>query len=152
MKRLLLLLPLLWLGACASLSLQKPTVKLADIKPAGLSLVEQAFDVSLRVSNPNAFALSGRGMQFKLFLGGQPLADGLSNQPFEIPARGSAVVTVRLHTALSDWLKQAGSLLAHPNRGLNYRLEGRIDRVNGLADLPFTSEGSWSLAGKGAGS
>ena len=144
-KRLFAALLVVTLAACSTLGLKKPEVSLSDIKPAGKStLFEQNFDVALRVSNPNAFALSGRGMNFTLFVNGDKLADGASNQAFEVPANGSAVVTLRMRTSLADWLRQAGSLLTSGG-GVDYRLQGRINDVNGLADLPIDRSGRWSL-------
>ncbi|MCL6262090.1 LEA type 2 family protein [Craterilacuibacter sp. RT1T] len=149
MKRWILLLTLTLLSACSTLGLEKPKVSLVDIKPSSKStLFEQAFDVSLRISNPNGFALSGKGVKFTLQVDDKRLADGMSNKAFEIPARSSSVITVRMHTSLADWLKQLGNALASPNSGITYQLEGQITDVNGIASLPFSSKGNWSLAEK----
>ncbi|MGL6072031.1 LEA type 2 family protein [Craterilacuibacter sp.] len=149
MKRWILLLAVTLLSACSTIGLEKPKVSLADIKTSSKStLIEQAFDVSLRISNPNSFALSGKGVKFELQIDGKKLANGLSNQHFEIPARSSGIVTVRMYTSLADWLRQLGGVLSRPGTALEYQLIGSIADVNGIASLPFSSKGSWSLAEK----
>ncbi|WP_230369284.1 LEA type 2 family protein [Paludibacterium denitrificans] len=76
MARLLAVL----LTSCASFSLQKPQIHIADIQPVKTTLLEQSFDLTLRVQNPNNRELTAKGISFDLNVAGEKLATGVSNQ------------------------------------------------------------------------
>lgn len=142
--RLLTGLLCLWLVACGALGLQKPQVSLVDIRPAASTLLEQNFDLTLRLQNPNQLALTASGLSFELTVAGQHLAQGVSNQAISVPALGESEIKVRVHTALSSWLKQVGKVL-QGNGKLDYQLQGRLEGLQGLTSLPFSSSGEWKL-------
>ncbi|WP_293762239.1 LEA type 2 family protein [uncultured Aquitalea sp.] len=145
LRKLLVLAALLGLAACAGLGLKKPDISLADIKPVSASLLEQSFDVTLRLQNPNNLPLSADGLQFDLLLAGNKLATGVSNQPIKVAALADTTFTVRVHTSLTGWLKQVGKLMDGNTRQLDYQINGRLEGLNGFGSLPFTSKGEWKL-------
>lgn len=141
---LTMLLGLLLVG-CASLSWQKPGVRIANIQPTSDStLFEQAFDITLRVSNPNHYELKAQGLQFNIKLDGEAFARGQSKQALNIAASSDSMVTVRVYTSLAGWLQQLGKRLSGAD-ALNYQIDGTLNQVNSLGDLPFNSEGKWQL-------
>ena len=141
---LTMLLGLLLVG-CASLSWQKPDVRIANIQPTSDStLFEQAFDITLRVNNPNRYELKAQGLQFNIKLDGEAFARGQSKQPLNIAANSDGMVTVRMYTSLAGWLQQLGKRLSGADT-LNYQIDGTLNQVNSLGDLPFNSEGKWQL-------
>lgn len=142
--RLLTALLCLWLVACSTLGLQKPQVSLVDIHPAASTLLEQNFDLTLRLQNPNRLPLRASGLSFELSVAGQHLANGVSNQAISVPALGESEVKVRVHTALGSWLKQLGKVLQGDGQ-LDYQLQGRLEGLQGIASLPFSSSGAWKL-------
>lgn len=142
--RLLIGLLGLWLAACSALGLQKPQVSLVDIRPAASTLLEQNFDLTLRLQNPNRLPLTASGLSFELSVAGQRLATGVSNQAISVPALGESEIKVRVHTALSSWLKQLGKVLQGDGK-LEYQLQGRLEGLQGITSLPFSSSGEWKL-------
>jgi LEA14-like dessication related protein len=144
MKQCLALLICLWLIGCSTLGLQKPQVSLVDIHPAASTLLEQNFDVTLRLQNPNTLPLSASGLSFDLNVAGNRLASGLSNQAIAVPALGEAEITVRVHTSTLSWLKQLGKAVNGSGK-LDYQLQGRLEGLQGVASLPFSSSGEWKL-------
>lgn len=142
--RLACLIVCLWLAACSTLGLQKPQVSLVDIRPAASTLLEQNFDLVLRLQNPNRLPLSASGLSFELSVAGEHLANGVSNQAISVPALGESEIKVRVHTSLGSWLKQLGRVLQGDGK-LEYQLQGRLEGLQGIADLPFSSSGAWQL-------
>lgn len=143
MKTLKLLLLSLLLAACSTLSWQKPQVSIADIEPGKSTLFEQTFTLTLRLQNPNNYALSAKGLVFDVAVGGEKLARGVSPQVIQVAALSESLVKVELHTSTRHWLKQVGRLLEHPDSTLDYEINGQLQDINGLGTLPFSSKGEW---------
>ncbi|HEX4986138.1 MAG TPA: LEA type 2 family protein [Burkholderiales bacterium] len=131
-NRLLMLLALLALPLLAGCHHQpKPPeywldVTLVDIRPAEMSVLEQTYDLTLRVQNPHNFDIDSNGMRFTLEANGKEFARGVSNQPAPIPRLGEAVVKVR---AVSDVSRAAAQITDWRNvaaNGFRYRIYGRI--------------------------
>ncbi|MBV8680633.1 MAG: LEA type 2 family protein [Aquitalea sp.] len=144
MKPCLALFICLWLVGCSTLGLKKPQLSLVDIHPATSTLLEQNFDVTLRVQNPNALPLHASGLSFDLDVAGNRLASGLSDQAIAVPALGETEIKVRLHTSLVSWLKQLGKVMRTDGK-LDYQLQGQLEGVQGLTSVPFSSSGEWQL-------
>lgn len=142
--RLLIALLCLWLAACSTLGLQKPHVTLVGIRPAASTLLEQNFDLTLRLQNPNRLPLTASGLSFELSVAGQHLANGVSNQAISVPGLGESEIRVRVHTTLGSWFRQLGKVLQGDGT-LDYQLQGRLAGLQGIADLPFSSSGEWKL-------
>ena len=138
------LLLFLWLTGCGTFGLKKPQVSLVDIRPAASTLLEQNFDLTLRLQNPNTVPLRAGGLSFDLSVAGQHMASGVSNQAINVAALGESEIKVRVHTSLGSWLKQLGKALQGDGR-LEYQLQGRLEDLQGIASLPFSSNGEWKL-------
>ena len=147
MRRLIPLALCLLLSSCSSL-VEKPRVRVDDVRLAQSTLREQRFDVTLSVHNPNPIALSAKGVNFRLQVAGKPLASGSSAQAFEVPARGDGSVTVSVSTSLASWLRESLRALGESDGKLPWTLDGEVVGVPVLGDLPFRREGQWSLADK----
>ena len=61
-------------------TLKPPKVSLEDVRPIELGLLQQRFELELRMDNPNDLDLDLEALEFDLDLNGQPLASGLSTQ------------------------------------------------------------------------
>ncbi|HJV07083.1 MAG TPA: LEA type 2 family protein [Chromobacteriaceae bacterium] len=144
MKTVMAWLLAVLLTSCASFSLQKPQIHIADIQPVKTTLLEQSFDLTLRVQNPNNRELTAKGISFDLNVAGEKLATGVSNQAVAIPALGEGKIKLRLYTSLGSWLKQAGKFMEKPDGKLDYEIKGYLDGLNGWGRIPFTSRGSWN--------
>ena len=78
------------LSGCAALlgRPEPPRVSLAGVDSINLGLIEQRFDLQLRVPSSNRFALPVQGMGFVSQLDDQDFAHGVTNHPVTIPAFG----------------------------------------------------------------
>jgi len=148
MKRLLSLIGIgliLVLAACAPIEkAEPPSVSLADIKLLPGGLFEQNFQLELRVTNPNNFALPLEGMTFKLALNDRPFAQGVSSESVTVPRLGEARIPVVASTTMLDIVQQVITL---GNRAdLTYRLEGLV-YLKGLGgtSVPYERMGKLQL-------
>ena len=101
-------------------------VTLVDIQPGEIRLLEQIYELTLRVQNPHNFDIDSNGMRFTVETNGNMFARGVSNQLALIPRLGEAVVKVR---AISDVSRAAAQISEWRNmtaNGLRYRIYGRV--------------------------
>lgn len=101
-------------------------VTLVDIQPGEIHVLEQTYDLTLRIQNPHNFDIESNGMRFTLETNGSEFARGVSNQFASIPRLGEAVVKVRAVSDISRAAAQINELRSAPVKGLRYRLYGRI--------------------------
>jgi len=118
-----------------------PEVRMVDLRPAGGGLLEQVFQIDLRVANPNDFDLDIDGVRADLEVNGQRFASGLSNQAVTVPRLGSAILSVEASTGVIDLARQLFGLAETGN--LEYRLTGTAYLGGfGQSSVPFEQTGS----------
>ena len=82
----LILLAALVTGCAGLQSLEPPEVSVVSLKPVAATLMEQRFEVGLRVLNPNNRDIDVKGLDFELDINGTPGAwhdaDCTQSQPF----------------------------------------------------------------------
>ncbi len=145
-------------AACASLALatagcaalapkfETPQLSVVNVQVLDAQLMEQRFNVRMRVQNPNDRALPIRGLAYTMQLAGQDFGRGQTAKAFTVPALGEAefdmVVTTNLATGLLRILPQ---LERDPSQ-LEYRIEGRVStELPFLKSIPFVEKGKLAL-------
>ncbi|MGE5130728.1 MAG: LEA type 2 family protein [Sphingomonadaceae bacterium] len=113
---------LLALAGCVTVP--PPDVFVINLEPLEGGALEQRVKVDLRVQNPSNQPISAAGVSLKLIVNGQPLARGVSNEHFTVPALGEATTSVVTSTTLVDLLRQVYG--AQGRTSFEYRLEGRL--------------------------
>ncbi len=133
------------LAACAGIVPEPPSVRLADLRLLGGSLLVQDLEVDLRLGNPNNSDLPLEGLQFELEVNGRPLAEGYSNEAVLLPRLAEVTVPVRASVTLLDLMRQIMAL--GEDERLAYRLSGKafIAGFPGRG-IPFAVEGDLGLA------
>lgn len=124
---------------------QAPKVTVVDVQLAGFSIFEQKFDVSLRLQNPNDFALPITGMAYGLSIEDNPVAHGVSDQPINLPAFGEQVVTVSVAGNLMTTLAQLQRWRQSSKSSVNYSLQGRLKMAGTPGSIPFAQTGDFTL-------
>lgn len=143
LQRLFVLLLTVGLAACSGLPLSAiaPKVRVAEIGVKRIGLLEQHFDVALRLTNPNEFDLTIEALEFEFELNGRAFAKGLSDMPTLIPATSSTVLRVDAMTQSTNLLQQIKILPETLKQGATYRIKGRV-KTHGLPGwLPFEHTG-----------
>ena len=101
-------------------------VTVVDIHPGEIRLLEQTYNLTLRVQNPHNFDIDANGMRFTVEVNGNEFARGVDNQSFPLPRLGEAVVKVRAVSDVSRAAAQIGDWRNIAANGVNYRISGRI--------------------------
>lgn len=134
---------LLVLTACSYLPTRtnSPRVTLIGLSLVSMDLLEQRYQVRLRMKNPNAFALQVRGMDFHLELNGKTFADGVSNQTLDVPAYGESVLALEVSSGLLQVFRQLQALEDSAVSGVAYRIKGNVAIGDFGQRLPFDYTG-----------
>lgn len=142
----LVLLCALGLSACASLVDRivpdPPDVTLVGVDLVEASLLQQTFNLTLNLQNPNDRTLAIQDTQFSAIINGEEFASGISKTPIDLPPYGEADVSVRVNSGLLKVLENLGKLTG--GQGLNYRLEGSVKIAGIPVRIPFSQDGTLS--------
>lgn len=133
--------------ACSTLprDFETPKVSVANVAPKDMTLMEQRYDVQLRIRNPNDFDLGIKGIRFDLELNGIEFGSGMSGAKVTVPRFGSEVITAEVITGLGNMLRQAQGLRSSAGR-FQYRLKGKAFADSpGAFTVPFEDTGDIDL-------
>ena len=124
MKKLLFL-SLLFLTACA-MAVEKPTVKIKDVRFAGVDGRGVSLDFLLDVTNPNSFDLPLHGYTYDVSLMAVPLVRGESKESQTLYGKASTDMLIPVRISYADVLKI-------------------VQRTPGLKELPYQLNADLSL-------
>jgi LEA14-like dessication related protein len=125
------------LAACAP-HFEKPTLTVANIEYQGGNILQQNFQISFNLHNPNARALPVSGLEAQLSVDGDVIASGSSSRAFIVPALGDGQFDM---TVKADMATGLIKLLNHSD-ALNYELAGTVSiDLPFLRSLPFRQNG-----------
>jgi LEA14-like dessication related protein len=140
---------LLW--GCATLddAIEPPHISLVNITPLDTQNLESAFQLELRLVNPNDRAFRIRGIECTLDINGSTIAAGAAPVATELPQLGTAILPVTVYTSMTDFMWLMFRMMSNPperreNLKLTYALQGKIfldEALPGLDRLPFKTEG-----------
>jgi LEA14-like dessication related protein len=137
---------LLALASCASLpsDLKSPQFEVMRVEMLSSDMFAQRFKVRLHVQNPNDIELPVKSLDYKLFLMGDSFGEGLSEQPFVLPAQGEAEFDMALTT---NFVSSFGRLISRLGGGkledIEYEIAGNVVLEKGLMrKLPFSHKGN----------
>ena len=135
------------LVGCAGVGkrMEPPRVKLANIRPESINLLETVFEVQLRVFNTNETPITIKGVESEIEINGKTFAFGVSESDVEIPAYGTELLPLRVYSSVLDIIKSAVGM--HNQEQLQYHITGKLRLGAGAfpSVLPFESEGAISL-------
>lgn len=140
-RALLLLGAVIAAAGCTGLrNLESPEVVLVALRPLDSTILEQRFEVDLRIYNPNNRDLDVDGIDFELEVNGQRLARAAGANAFLLPRLGEAETTLIVSTSLISVARQLMAL--EQARALDYRLAGRVHLGSAFGiSLPFEKRG-----------
>lgn len=134
-------------SACvpAPVSMQPPQVTLAGISLVSIDLLEQRYEIRLRVQNPNRFDFVIEGMQYQVEINDKIFARGLSNRTLSIPRNGMRTLSVEAISTLADVLRQLQATEQTGPEVLRYRVSGTLTLRHQASDVAFDHRGEISL-------
>ena len=140
------LFPLI-IAACSTMpqDFETPKFSIADIAPKEMTLMEQRFDVKVRILNPNNFDLGINGVRFDIALNGKEFGTGMSGATVTVPRFGSEVISGEVMTGLGSLLRQAQGFTSGVTK-VQYRLKGKAFAESpGSFTIPFEESGDIDL-------
>ena len=146
-----LLLSLLFLGACATMSsnFDPPKVDLAGLEPLNSESMEPRFLIKLRVVNPNDSDLNIKGIYYEISVEGHDLFTGASDKATVIPGYGENIVTLEAATSLFGTIGLFTTLLTSGAKkdAINYELYTKISVGGMMMPIKKTHKGKLDLSG-----
>jgi LEA14-like dessication related protein len=141
-KRSVQLLSLIVVAACTALppGASRVDVTLANIAPTEVGLLEQQYQVDLRIQNPNDTPMLIDGFSYLIELNGKPFARGVSDQSVSVPRFGEIVVHAKAVSSLTGLVEQIRKLKSGVPDALRYRITGKF-ALSGGGSMPFDQRG-----------
>jgi LEA14-like dessication related protein len=141
---------LLLLAGCSAFGpkIEAPKLTLLNVGMTSADIFSQQFLVKMHVQNPNDRELPIKGIDYKLFLGGDSFADGMSNAPFTVPALGETDFEMTVRT---NFISSLGRLVSRLNGAtkIEYTFEGKVfTNVGVVRKIPFQQTGVVDLTFK----
>jgi LEA14-like dessication related protein len=139
------------LSGCAGITYhaEPPQISISNIQLVDAQLLEQRYDLTLRLQNTNDFPLFIKGFSYQLDINGANFAHGVSQKEVQIMPYKEALVKVSLISNTFGIIKQLQTL--SPDAPLHFRLKGNVSHGTignpvSLYNLPFEKEGSLDLS------
>lgn len=123
----------------------RPKVSLAAIEVTKVTLSAVELVASLRVDNPNDFALTFRNLVYRLDAGGLELAAGNFKESLKVPAEGQVVVRLPVAVNATNAVKLARKLLNSQGEMLA-EMTATADFVTPFGDMEVSFEEKRPLA------
>ncbi len=145
-SRLFALLALLaLLAGCFGIPTERPRINVANVKLKEVKLLEQIYDMELRIQNPNDSELVINGLAFDLIVNDKTFATGMTNQSLTIPPFSSGLVTVETISPLSSIIRQIVGAQQSGLAKISYRLKGAVYVGSASVKLGFDEQGEIEL-------
>ncbi|MCW5587621.1 MAG: LEA type 2 family protein, partial [Chromatiales bacterium] len=145
--RVVFLLVALLLAGCAGLGTQRDSIRVtvSDIRVIEATLLEQVYQVTLRVQNRVADAIDIRGGSFDLAINGRDFGSGVTDQSVTVPGYADAKIEVRMVSTVFGMLRMVESLQSREGRTLDYAISGSFSTGSGFGGVRFHEAGEVTL-------
>lgn len=145
-----LLAATLLLAACAGIGrgYETPSVSVSSFRALPSDGMLPAFEIGLRVINPNGIALNLRGMSYTISLEGHEVIKGVANELPVIDAYGQGEVKVTAAADLFAGMRVVSDLLRENRDTFGYAFEAKLDVGRFWPAIRVTDAGSISLRGR----
>ncbi len=126
--------------------LEDPKLNLVGFKLLDAQLLEQRYELTFRLINPNDVALPVTGIYYEVELEGKAFATGVNASPIDIPAYGETRVTVEMSTTLLQSIRSLAAIAEAKPDSLDFNLKGHL-KVNlpMVGKIPFSETGQIKL-------
>ena len=122
-------------------------VTVSDIRVLEATLLEQLYQVTLRVQNREGRTLEIRGGSFDLAINGVDFGSGVTDQALTISAYSDAKLDVRMVSTAFGMLRLVQGLQSRTTgEPLRYEISGRLSVDGHLGSVSFSDGGEFSMA------
>ncbi len=138
-----LFMVLLLLSACATVEEKKQQFKvvISAIKVMDSTIMEQRYEVKLRIMNRSREAVTIDGMSFDIELNNKDFASGVSNDVVTIAPFSDALLKVNVSSTIFGILRQINHLNQNKSSSFSYEIMGYVYANGALWGIPFNESG-----------
>lgn len=115
-------------------------VSISELSFAQTGVLEQTWNLTLRIQNPNNYDIPADGMKYRIDVNGKPFARGVNNKSVMVPRLGEAMIQVQAVSDLSGVIQQIGDLRRLGQTGIDYTMTGML--YSGEWRYPFEYSGA----------
>ena len=139
------------LSGCAGITYhaEPPQISINNLQLIDAQLLEQRYELTLRIQNTNDFPLFIKGLSYTLNLNGSVFAHGVSKQSVDVMPYEEKFLSVSLVSNTHGLIKQLQT--RSNSKPLHFRLHGHLSHGTlanpiSLYNLPFEKEGTLDFA------
>lgn len=115
-------------------------MSISELKLGPSTVLEQTWNLTLRIQNPNNYDIPADGMKYQIDVNGKPFARGVNNQSVMVPRLGEAIMQVQAVSDLSSVIQQIGDMRRLGQVGIDYYMTGML--YSGEWRYPFEYSGA----------
>ena len=134
-------------AGCASLSESHDAVRVtvSDIRVLESTLLEQLYEVTLRIQNRQDQEIVLRGGSFDLEINGKDFGSGVTDERVTVAPFSDAKVNVQMVSTLFGMLRVIRSLQDRSGESLEYAISGRFSVEGWFGGIRFHETGEVSV-------
>jgi LEA14-like dessication related protein len=142
-----LLLASLLLASCATLSpdYEEPTVTLNSFRALPSKGMAPAFEIGLRVINPNAQSLALEGVVYTISVQGHELVKGVGKDFPVIEGYSQQDLVLSASANLLAGIRFIGDMMQAPEESLEYVFEAKLDLQGLYPSIRVSERGTFDL-------
>lgn len=136
-----------FLSGCAGLD-TKPAqfkVNITNMKVLESTLMEQRYQVGLRIMNRSKQTFDIDGMSFDIELNGRDFASGVSNEKIKLEPLSETVVNVTVSSTIFGIIRQVNGFKQLKSEPFKYELSGSVYTSGSLFGISFLEQGEVDL-------
>jgi len=148
LKRLPVLAMAFSLAACSMFTpkFTKPSLSVVSVEMVHGNLLQQNFQVTFRIQNPNNRALPVKGLHADLNVAGEPFASGTTQTAFVVPANGDTEFDMMISANIALGLLKLANNMDKQSNSVAYDLTGVVTiDLPFVGDVPFHQGGTFQL-------
>ena len=148
-RGLLLALAAVLLMSCATLDpdYEQPTVTLSSFRALPSEGMVPAFEIGLRIINPNRQAMRLEGVVYTIAIEGHELVKGVGKDFPVIEGYSEETITLTASANLLAGIRFIGDMMQARDESLEYEFEAKLDTGGISPSLRIRERGEFNLAG-----
>ena len=143
MKRVLLLIVIVFFNACSLTTGAKPEISITNVQFANVTLFETSADFTIRIQNENPYEMTFEGAKHNIYLNGINVGKGLVDSSFSVPKLGTTTQTVKIHLSNISLARNIQKLV--DSKEFDYKIESTLFKSGGfgLSNINITETGQF---------
>lgn len=135
--------------ACATLDpdYEQPTVTISSFRAVPSEGMVPAFEIGLRIINPNSQSLNLEGIVYTISLQGHELVKGVGKDFPVIEGYSEAEVKLSASANLLAGIRFVGDMMDSPGENLEYEFKAKLDMGGLYPSIRVSETGNFNLGG-----